>query len=62
MQISRSVSPTETFSGWVYGPRWVIILVATRVEMTTDCQNEKKRIPFTQRNLGTGLCCVRCRS
>ena len=28
---------------------------ATRIEMKMDCQNEKKRMPFTQRNFGMGL-------
>lgn len=28
---------------------------ATRKEMPMDCQKEKKRMPLTQRNLGTGL-------
>jgi hypothetical protein len=28
--------------------------VATRMEIPIDCQKEKKRIPFTQRNFGTG--------
>jgi len=28
---------------------------ATRVDTAMDCQNEKNRIPLTQRNLGTGL-------
>ena len=39
----------------VYGPRWLIAPPATRMEMKRDCQKEKKRIPLTQRNLGTGL-------
>ena len=39
----------------VYGPSLVIAPTATRVEIAIDCQNEKKRIPFTQRNFGTGL-------
>lgn len=25
------------------------------MEIAMDCQNEKKRIPFTQRNFGMGL-------
>ncbi len=28
------------------------------VEMRRDCQKEMKRIPSTQKNLGTGLLCV----
>jgi len=55
MQIRRSLSPTETFSGLVYGPRREMIFAATRAEIATDCQKEKKRIPLTQRNFGTGL-------
>lgn len=55
MQMSRSLSPTETFSGLVYGPRRVMTPAATSAEMPTDCQKEKKRIPLTQRNFGTGL-------
>lgn len=28
---------------------------ATRMEMPMACQKEKKRMPLTQRNFGTGL-------
>jgi len=28
---------------------------ATRAEIATDCQKEKKRIPLTHKNFGTGL-------
>ena len=55
MQMRVSLSPTEMCSGSVYGPNLVMTSAATRIEMPMDCQNEKKRMPFTQRNFGTGL-------
>lgn len=33
----------------------LIIPAATRAETVIACQNEKKRMPLTQRNLGIGL-------
>lgn len=54
-QMSVSVSPREICSLSVYGPSFLMAPAATRREMPVDCQKEKKRIPLTQRNLGTGL-------
>ena len=55
MQMRVSLRPTEMCTESIYGPSLVMTLAATRMEMTKDCQNEKKRMPFTQRNFGTGL-------
>ena len=41
-------------SASVYTPTLVMIPEATRTETKIPCQNEKKRIPLTQRNLGVG--------
>jgi hypothetical protein len=38
----------------VYTPTLLIAPDATRTEMKMPCQNEKNRIPFTQRNLDVG--------
>jgi hypothetical protein len=53
--MSVSVRPNEMCSLSVYGPNFVITPAATRMEMASDCQNEKKRMPLTQRNFGMGL-------
>lgn len=55
MQMRVSVRPSDMCSASVYGPNFRIIPAATKIEMAIDCQKEKKRIPFTHRNFGTGL-------
>lgn len=55
MHMRVSVRPSEIFSSLVYGPSLVMTPAATRMETPRACQNEKKRIPLTHRNFGTGL-------
>jgi hypothetical protein len=64
MHMRVSVSPSEMCSLSVYGPSLVMTPAATRIEMARDCQNEKNRIPLTQRNFGIGLkgCQIRRKS
>lgn len=55
MQTSASVIPKAKRSLSAYGPKWVIIPAATKIDINIDCQKLKNRIPLIQRNLGTGL-------
>ena len=54
-QMRRSLRAVEMASVSVYGPRWVMTPEEARMETRTDCQKEKKRMPLTHMNLGTGL-------
>ena len=54
-QMSVSVRPSEMCSLSVYGTNLVMAPAATRMEIKIDCQKEKNRMPFTQRNFGIGL-------
>lgn len=54
-QMRVSVRPRDMCSASVYGPSLIIAPAATRIDINNDCQNEKNRMPLTQRNLGIGL-------